>query len=835
MQARICQDKGVCVDVDECNEEEYDDEFLGPCGENANCFNMEGSFYCQCKKGFRTLTNSVNFTAASSETCSDIHECSEEKGICGPNSACVNTVGDYICFCENGFASSGKAEFRKSDNVFCTEICEKNATCKNSEGSYSCVCDEGFVMSLSGNREQCEDVDECLEKDICGKNATCKNSEGSYSCVCDEGFEMSLSGNREQCKAINECLKENICGKNGTCVNSDGSYSCVCDEGFVLSLSGNRKQCEDICVINNTICGNGTCHHGDSGHYCACHSGFSNYGNVQARCTALKCEVLGNKTSAEKDFSPAYDLMMEVTNKCKQTAESQTSSILNGDELLEKLLSVIDQVLSGQSFHCKRKVSTFLDTVEGILGLIAPFTTPPGQKKSFNLTDLELHLHKGSNMPQGKVTLSMPDTKLDIQMETVAGASSQYPDFAAVALLSYRGLENATNGFFEGVKKEDKEKIEINSRIVTITVTNQNTNQLEEPVLITLNHLKQLNRSTRCVFWDSSINGGAWSTRGCQVKESNPNYTVCACHHLSSFAVLMALTDVEDIFELKLITWVGLSLSLICLFICILTFGLIRSIQSPRNKIHLHLCISLFLAYAIFLIGISRTENKVGCAVFAGLLHFFFLASFCWMCLEGIQLFRMVVLVFNASFRTVYLMAAGYGVPAVIVSISALANAKGYGTERYCWLNLDSIWTFFGPVCIILFVNIIFFLITVWKLAQKFSSLNPDLDKLQKIKTFTITAVAQLCLLGIMWIFGCFQFEEKSITMSYLFTIFASLQGVFLFVMHCLCSKQVRDEYRNILSRCCAPQKKAYSEFGYTHSSKTTGSKSTHDTGESNM
>uniref|UniRef100_A0A8C6TIQ3 Si:ch211-241f5.3 n=1 Tax=Neogobius melanostomus TaxID=47308 RepID=A0A8C6TIQ3_9GOBI len=402
----------------------------------------------------------------------------------------------------------------------------------------------------------------------------------------------------------------------------------------------------------------------------------------------------------------------------------------------------------------------------------------------------------------------------------LSGNPTRCEDFAAVSLLSYSNLEESAGGFFDGLKKPDNKTLKINSKIVTVTVSNTDTSFLKEPVLITFNHLQQLNQTSHCVFWDSSLNGGVWSSRGCTVKESNLKNTVCSCNHLSSFAVLMALYEVEDRFELQLITWVGLSLSLVCLFICILTFGLIRSIQSQRTKIHLHLSISLFLAYFIFLIGISRTENKVGCAVVAGLLHFFFLASFCWMCLEGIQLFRMVVLVFNSSFRRLYMMAAGYGVPAVIVSISALANAKGYGTERYCWLSLDSIWSFFGPACVIIFVNIIFFLITVWKLAQKFSSLNPDLNNLQKIKTFTITAVAQLCVLGTMWIFGCFQFEEKTIAMTYLFTIFASLQGVLLFIMHCLCSKQVRDEYKNILSKCCAPQKKPYSEFGYTQSSK---------------
>lgn len=109
-------------------------------------------------------------------------------------------------------------------------------------------------------------------------------------------------------------------------------------------------------------------------------------------------------------------------------------------------------------------------------------------------------------------------------------------------------------------------------------------------------------------------------------------------------------------------------------------------------------------------------------------------------------------------------------------------------------------------------------------------------------RAFTITAVAQLCVLGITWIFGCFQFDDRTMIMSYLFTISGSLQGVMMFVFHCLfskqvglceksafltgrfavkynivplnvCKPQVREEYGNIFSRLCAPSKKRYSEF----------------------
>lgn len=66
-------------------------------------------------------------------------------------------------------------------------------------------------------------------------------------------------------------------------------------------------------------------------------------------------------------------------------------------------------------------------------------------------------------------------------------------------------------------------------------------------------------------------------------------------------------------------------------------------------------------------------------------------------------------------------------------------------------------------------------------------------------RTFTITAIAQLCVLGIMWVFGCFQFDQSTLAMTYIFTILGSLQGVLMFILHCWLSKQVNTQsiYKN--------------------------------------
>ncbi|XP_035258774.1 adhesion G protein-coupled receptor E1-like isoform X1 [Anguilla anguilla] len=739
--------------------------------------------------------------------------------------------------CEVGWETRGD---KCIDVDECTDpVCGKYAVCFNTNGSYYCLCDPGFHVNsesrtFTGIDKVCRDINECLETpNICGPKASCQNTAGSYNCTCSEGY-ISSNGQRVfhnatgvTCADEDECERAPpVCGRNGTCTNSPGTYTCACEPGF--STHGHSQNpCSDVdeCTADPEICGKGgSCDNLEGSYTCMCGTGYSNYGNALGRCVELNCDLYKPTGSPEQTLPGLEYIVFLMRNNCLEL-KAGASDQLHGEMLLEKLFTKANDIMSVGPPETSHDVSALLVSVENAMRLIGPQMKQPQTRIETEHTEAELLVWRDRTPPKGPVSIATDQVTLDIDWETATGNSS-YPGFATISLVSYKGLESVTNHSFpEPGDARKGHRFLINSKVVTACVSNPATEHLDKPVTFTFSHLQSRDANHTCVFWDAQRGEGVWSPRGCRKVKSNATHTACACSHLSSFAVLMSLHDIKHTFQLQVITWVGLSVSLVCLLLCIVTFRFCRSIQGTRNTIHLHLCVCLFVADLVFLAGISRTENKVGCGIVAGVLHYFFLAAFCWMLLEGVQLYRMVVLVFHTVLRPLVMFAVGYGVPAVIIAVSALANAQGYGTDSHCWLNLENgfIWSFFGPVCIIIIVNAMFFIITVWKLAQKFSSLNPDMTSLRKIKTFTVTAIAQLCVLGTMWIFGCFQFEGSTLVASYLFTIFNSLQGALVFIMHCLLSKQVREEYARLMPCICKDlsEKKKYSEFSSSNQSSS--------------
>nr|XP_014344599.1 PREDICTED: latrophilin-3 isoform X2 [Latimeria chalumnae] len=528
----------------------------------------------------------------------------------------------------------------------------------------------------------------------------------------------------------------------------------------------------------------------------------------------------GGKDSAARSLNKA---MVETVNNLLQPQASKAWKDLTTSDQLHAATMLLDTVEEGAFVLADNLLKTDIvrETTDNIKLEVARLSTDG------NLEDLKFPQNEGHG---NSIQLSASTLRQNGRNGEIRVAFVLYNNLG-----SYLPTENASVKLGSEAKSTNHSVI-VNSPVITAAINKDYSSKvyLADPVIFTVKHIKQSedNFNPNCSFWSYSKHTmtGYWSTQGCRLMETNKTHTTCSCNHLTNFAVLMAHVNVQNTDEvhnllLDVITWVGILLSLVCLLICIFTFCFFRGLQSDRNTIHKNLCISLFVAELLFLIGINRTDQPIACAVFAALLHFFFLAAFTWMFLEGVQLYIMLVEVFESEHsRKKYFYLVGYGVPALIVAVSAAVDYRSYGTDKVCWLRLDTyfIWSFIGPATLIIMLNVIFLGIALYKMFHHTAILKPDSGCLDNIKSWVIGAIALLCLLGLTWAFGLMYINESTVIMAYLFTIFNSLQGMFIFIFHCVLQKKVRKEYGKCLRTHCCSGKSTESSIG---SGKTSGSR----------
>ncbi|XP_039370925.1 adhesion G protein-coupled receptor E3-like isoform X3 [Mauremys reevesii] len=768
------------------------------CPANAKCVN---STHCTCLDGYQPRGN--RFFTDTTEPCDDINEClGPSPPDCGRNRHCTNTPGSYYCTCRDGYEpSSGKANFTHASENSCRDIdeclgpspadCGPHAKCTNVPGNFSCTCIDGYEPSSGkanfthASENSCQDIDECQRNTtICEPHGNCINMPGSYMCKCRKGFGKSQKYTAKICTDIDECNKTpDICGPNATCINTIGSYWCECRAGYVPS---NR---------NITLC------------QAPSINSSAEFEGIKETCRnfSLQGKWRGRSSSFCSFFNSTLEILMSTFGD-----GSSALSLENVTLHFNALLNSTSLWDSGDKWEVGSAVTVLLQSVE--LAALATALRSP-ERTTQNVTTeslaIQTRLVTGNCSQHSEVfTLSAHEETMDVHCDTVTGAATQ--GLGAAAFISYSTLDSIISArrLSEGnLPAGGKlEKSHLNSRVVSGAIGDGRPINLSSPANFTLRHrqAKKEEEEALCVYWQVVAESGSWSPDGCTAVHMNSTHTTCSCDHLSSFAILMAPTAVTESYPLTIITYVGLTLSLLCLFLAILTFLLCRSIRNVSTSLHLQLCLCLFLADLLFLTQVTRPGSQVACAVIAGLLHYLFLACFSWMFLEGLHLFltvrnlKVVNYISASRFKKRFMYPFGYGFPALVVAISAAVNPGGYGTSTHCWLSLDKgfHWSFLGPVCAIILINITFFALTLWILRNRLSSLNADVSTLRDHRLLTFKAIAQLFILGCSWSLGLLQVGPAATAMAYLFTIVNSLQGAFIFLVHCLLNRQVREEYR---------------------------------------
>lgn len=356
---------------------------------------------------------------------------------------------------------------------------------------------------------------------------------------------------------------------------------------------------------------------------------------------------------------------------------------------------------------------------------------------------------------------------------------------------------------------EHNDDITVGSNIITASLGTDKLVSLSSPVIFTIHLSKAFGKGAEplCSFWDFSKGEyGKWSQNGCNFMGGNSTHVTCECNHLTNFAILMDVSGVEFTNQhaqfLRYITYIGCIISITCLALSWITFQCLRTLDCERNSIHKNLVFCLFVAELIFVVGIDRTDDRVTCAAIALLLHFFFLSSFVWMFLEAVHIIILLRQVFDTAKPNMkYYYLIGYGIPITVVGITAGIDFTAYGTEEYCWLTTTGwfIWSFTGPVAVILIINTSVLMFALSMVCRHSAYIfSRDNSQEGKFRAWIQGAFAIEVLLGSTWVFGYFFVNEATVIMAYIFTVLNSLQGLFIFIFHCLLNKKIRFEYKKL-------------------------------------
>ncbi|KAL9950396.1 hypothetical protein ACROYT_G042884 [Oculina patagonica] len=675
------------------------------------------------------------------------------------------------------------------------------------------------------------DFDECSGHHSCSEHALCINTAGSYECRCKSG----LTGDGYWCEVV----------------STDSSDDDFCKMEVFRNITWMRtpkgKTIKRPCPYGFT---------GEASRTCSAENKASWHKPDLTKCVSKRFKKLQYQINSEtinsdtavslanelsKITKPARDElvvrgdlraavhMLETLDQ--KTTKNVTMSKEKANAFMENVVQVANNLLGGKAMEAWQdssaksrsdEASKLLTSIENIALMTASVSNSKNTSnvktsnvvlrfRSFGKQDFIPERVAFSAVDDGPGSgIEMPASELHRESNSTDSGTNSHIAFIYLNNIAELLTTASSNGTQNNGEKNESDAT-VNTGVISLSTNPKISGNFTKPVVITLqNNQSDESLQPSCVFWKYTGDGGSWSTEGCYVNFANSTHSVCHCYHLTSFSVLMQLTpesyEIRGTYHelaLSLITYTGISISLVALVLALITFCSLAFLRSNRNFAHINLVLSLILAELLFVVGIDKTQYETGCFVIAVFLHYLFLVAFCWMATEGVILYLMLVKVFPTSGegpKKKVFFVCSWGIPIIPVVTAILVNQEGYTTDRHCWLAVEDgfVWSFVGPVLFICVLNLVFLGMTFRAMASR-TAKQPSQNQ-QQMRYWAKACAVLTCLLGTTWLLGLFFLGKATVVMAYLFNIFNVLQGLFIFIFHCLADERIRAEYKRIIS-----------------------------------
>ena len=268
----------------------------------------------------------------------------------------------------------------------------------------------------------------------------------------------------------------------------------------------------------------------------------------------------------------------------------------------------------------------------------------------------------------------------------------------------------------------------------------------------------------------------------------------------------LLICDVVEYQWFSFVTTVFIFLSLGGLIFIVLTYFKFEKIRNVPGKNLVNMCLAMGVSL-MWLLLFKRNDNAVLCTVSAVVAHYFWLAAFFWMSVNGFDTWRTfrpdALMVDQASLGALYsaYRAFAWGVPSIITTASVVVTYAfpqlqfGYGNKEMCWLNnpIQVVATFLIPIGFICLGNLLFFSDTVTNICRV-RKMSKAASESHKTAMSFLPYVKVPVVLGTSWLLAFMSSVFSFRLLSIVSDMINSLQGVMLFLVF-ISNRRIRGLY----------------------------------------
>ncbi|XP_064477801.1 uncharacterized protein LOC135391469 [Ornithodoros turicata] len=287
---------------------------------------------------------------------------------------------------------------------------------------------------------------------------------------------------------------------------------------------------------------------------------------------------------------------------------------------------------------------------------------------------------------------------------------------------------------------------------------------------------------------------------------------------------------------------IGLGISISCLVVHLFIFAVVPEVRNLSGKNLAHLSVALLAAYISFIMGQLTHLRFVPCRALAIIAYYFFTASFFWTNAMAYDVWRTLraatreLRVGSGSQwkRHLVYMFYSWSIPAIIIGTAVFFDEPSNGFPREyrpafgrhsCWFGQrKALLVFFaGPAAVVTIVNMILFVSTAIMIigSTKSASKNSSGTARRNFGLYFRLSV----MMGLSWSFGLAAGYLDLDVLWYLFIIFNTLEGLFIFIAFS-CTSKVGGYLQDSILTCfkMKPERNATLSSGSGYNSQSTGS-----------